>query len=120
MNTKAKFIRLMVAVVLSIGSCFFVVAYTRFSLYRFQHEHPGGVLICGTAFFTQWGGMACAAPILSLVAGLFVLWKRHDSEAAIETVIGATWLLSLFWAGACLLFWQVQNVPMFSHMEWHY
>jgi hypothetical protein len=31
-----------------------------------------------------------------------------------------TSILSLAWVGVCLLLWQAQNVPIFSHMEYHF
>jgi hypothetical protein len=52
-----------------------------------------------------------------------IVWcirRRSAPSAAFEIMLSATWLLALALAGFCLLSWQIQNVPIFSHMEWHY
>ena len=118
-NLKVQLTRLLSAVVLSVAACFFVVTYTRFSHFRFRFEHPGAQLMKGCVFIVHYSVVAYVIPIIALLAGIVAL-RARNSIVIFEVILAVTWVLSLGWAGLCLLLWQSQNVPMFSHMELHF
>jgi hypothetical protein len=107
-------VRLISAIAASVATCFFVVYYSQLSLARFGHEHPNAHLIRATLFLLEWGWCGFAIPVISSVAGVLLLRRSRFDLFLFEIVICGTWLLSLLWAGHCLLMWQAQNVPIFS------
>jgi len=119
MKYSVQIVRLLAATAASAVACFFVVAYTHLSQYRFEHEHPDAEgLISGTDFLASYGQWAYGLPIVALLLG--ILFIRRGASVAFETVLACTWLMSLVWVGGCLLLWLAQNVPIFTHMQWHY
>jgi len=119
-NPIAYLVRLCAAVAVSVAGCFFVVAYSRLAHFRFQYEHPEGSFCRATEFLAQRGWVGYAVPAFALVLGVWALRRAGGSPVFIEVVIAATWFLSLVWFGSCLLLWQSQNVPVFSHMKFHF
>jgi uncharacterized membrane protein len=63
---------------------------------------------------------AYAAPIVGLLLGSLIIWRWPDRPALLEVVVSALWILSLVWVGCALLLWQMQNIPVFHGMRWHY
>jgi len=102
------------------ASAWFVVTYTRRSHLRFKFEHEGGMLIGFNEVLVPYCGWLYLLPVVALPIGLWLIWRRPQATATLEVLLSASWLLALGLAGFCVLIWQVQNVPTFSHMEWHY
>ena len=119
-NTKANLVRLLGAVAVSVAACFFVTVYSSMAHFRFLNDHPGGSFSKVTEFLTQRGWVGYMLPALALLVGCWALRRAGHSSVWIEVVIAGTWLLSLVWFGYCLLMWEIQNCPVFSHMEFHY
>jgi hypothetical protein len=119
-HIKPHLIRLLAAVAASVGSCFFVIVYSRLSHLRFRFEHPDGSFIRATEFLSQSAWIGYSVPAVALLTGILALRRTDSSPVFIETIIALTWLLSLLWVGCCILIWQSQNIPTFNHMEWHY
>jgi hypothetical protein len=119
-NEIAYLVRLLAAVAVSVAGCFFVTACSRLAHFRFQYEHPEASFSRATEFLVQTGWVGYAVPALALLLGLWALRPPGSSPVFLEVVIATTWLLSLVWFGSCLLFWQAQNVPVFSHTKFHF
>jgi hypothetical protein len=119
-NNKINLVKLLGAVSVSAAACLFVSAYSRMAHFRFLSDHPGGSFSKVTEFLTEKGWVGYLLPAVALLAGWWALRRASDSAIWIEIVIAGTWLLSLGWFGYCLLMWEVQNCPVFSHMEFHY
>ena len=120
MNPKVQLTRLVSAVVLSVAACFFVVTYTRLSHFRFQFEHPGAQLMIGCVFIVHYSAFAYALPVTALLSGIVALRAKSGVPVIFEVILEVTWVLSLGWVGFCLLLWQSQNIPIFTHMELHF
>ena len=118
--SKPNLVRLLAAVLGAAASAWFVVLYTQFSRFRFEFEHRGGQLTAINTEMSAFGQWLFALPILALALGLWLLVARPAAANAFEVVLSVTWLLALTLALFCILSWQVQNVPTFSHMEWHF
>ena len=119
-NTKVYLVRLATAVMVSAATCFFVSAYSRMAHFRFLSDHPEGSFINATEFLTQKGWLGYTLPAVAFLIGCWALRRVGRSPVLIEVVIASTWFLSLVWVGYCLLMWEVQNCPVFSHMRFHY
>jgi hypothetical protein len=119
-STKANLVRLLGAVSVSVAACFFVSLYSRMAHFRFLSDHPGGNFSNAAEFLTQRGWVGYMLPAVALLVGCWALRRAGQSSVWIEVVIAGTWILSLVWFGYCLLMWEVQNCPVFSHMEFHY
>lgn len=119
-NTKTHLVRLIAAIAVSVAGCFFVSVYSRLAHFRFRYEHPEGSFSRATEFLAQTGWIGYAVPAFALFLGVWALRRPGGSPVFIEAVISATWLFSLIWFGSCLLLWQAQNVPVFSHMQSHF
>jgi hypothetical protein len=119
-NTKANLVRLLGAVTVSVAACIFVALYSRIAHFRFLSDHPGGSFSKAAEFLTHRAWLGYILPAVALVAGCWSLRRVGQSSVWIEVVIAGTWLLSLVWFGYCVLAWEVQNCPVFSHMELHY
>jgi hypothetical protein len=117
---KPQLVRLIAAVLGSAGACWFTVLYTHISRIRFEFDHQGGRLTAVNEILTAHGCWLFVFPVVALVIGLWLLQSRPQFIATFEVHVSVVWLLSLAVAGFCLLTWQVQNIPTFSHMEWHF
>ena|SRR5438046_7407877 len=118
--SKPNLVRLIASVIGSTASVWFVVAYTRFSHFRFKFEHEGGQLNAINEVLVPHASWLYLLPVVALPIGLWLICCRPQATATFEILLSAIWLLSLGIAGFCVLIWQVQNVPTFSHMEWHF
>jgi hypothetical protein len=118
--SRPNLVRLIAAVVGLTASVWFVVTYTQMSHLRFKFEHEGGRLIAINEVLVPYGSWLYLLPAIALPIGLWLICRRPNASATLEILLSATWLLALGLAGFCVLIWQVQNVPTFSHMEWHY
>jgi len=119
-NTKANLVRLLGAVAVSVAVCFFVSVYSSMAHFRFLCDHPEGSFSQITEFLTRRGWVAYIVPALALLLGCWALRRAGHSPVWFEVVIAGTWFLSLAWFGYCLLMWEIQNCPVFSHMQFHY
>ena len=119
-NLKSGMIKLVSAALASVAACFFVVIYSWASRWRWAYEQPGAQMISGTQFLVTYGNMAFVFPVSTFLLGIYLLILRPDRRLAFEATVATTWLLSLVWAGGCLLLWQIQYVPIFTRMHWHY
>ena len=120
MHPKAQFVRLLAAIVVSGIAGLFVLEYSRFSRLRFEYEHPGGHLIHATEFLASSAWIGFVVPLIALLLGTGALRLSKGSAVLFEVVMAFTWALSFFWICFGILSWQIQNVPVFSHMEWHF
>ena len=118
--SKPNLVRLLAAVLGAATSAWFVVTYTYFSHIRFKFEHRGGTLIALSENLAAYGEWLYVLPVLSLSLGLWLLLARPSYATAFEVILSVTWLVPFAFALLCILAWQIQNVPTFSHMEWHY
>ncbi|MCX5674014.1 MAG: hypothetical protein NTX87_03305 [Planctomycetota bacterium] len=112
--------RLFAAVLGSAGSVWFVVVYSTYSHIRFKFDHEGGNLMLVSHAFLDHGNWLFLLPVLALPIGFWLVRSRPQATVTFEILLSVIWLLSLALAAFCLLMWQVQNIPIFSHMEWHY
>jgi hypothetical protein len=118
--SRPNLVRLIAAVMGMTASVWFVVTYTDMSYSRFKFEHEGGRLIAINEVLVPYGSWLYLWPAIVLPIGLWLIYRRPNASATLEIVLSGTWLLALALAGFCILIWQVQNVPTFSHMEWHF
>ena len=119
-NTKAYLVRLLGAIAISVAGCFFVSVYSGIAHLRFLSDHPEGSFSQVTEFLSQRGWVGYTLPAFALLVGCWALRRAGRSPVWIEVVIAGTWFLSLGWFGYCLLMWEAQNCPTFSHMRFHY
>jgi len=96
----------------------FVVGYTHLS--EFKVEHEGGHLLAINEVLVPYSTWLYLLPAIALSVGLWLICRRPKAAATLEILLSVTWLLALGLAAFCILIWQAQNVPTFSHMEWHY
>ena len=118
--SKPNLVRLLAAVFAAATSAWFSVLYTHFSKFRFEFEHQGANLIVITEEMAAYGAWLFALPVMALIVGLWLLLARPAAATTFEAILAVTWVLAFALALFCILGWQVQNVPTFSHMEWHY
>ena len=118
--SKPNLVRLLAAVFAAATSAWFVVLYTRFSKFRFEFEHRGGMLMNMNSALSDYGHWLLALPVVTLAIGVWLLVARPAAVTSFEIVLSITWLLAFALVLFCILAWQIQNVPTFSHMEWHY
>lgn len=116
----AGLVRLAGAVSSSLISSTFSVIYTRHSHFRFRFEHPEGSLMNMNEALVAYGKWAFALPAVALTAGLVLLCTRAKSDVAFELCIAGAWVSSLLMVVIPVLCWQTQNVPIFTHMQWHF
>jgi hypothetical protein len=133
MTRSVQLIRLLTSVTIATASCWFVAAYDEFSRIRYTFDHrdfdgyrteSGEVVLSsqasGGAFIATHRNHAYAVPLVGLLFGFVVLWRWQTRHALIELIISAMWVLGLVWAGFALVMWQMQNIPLFHGMRWHY
>ena len=121
MTRSLQLVRLLASVAISLAACLFVVAYNHASATRFQFDHPGATTVTPfNEFVGAYGICAYAVPLAGLLVGTLTLWRRPNSHVLIELIVSALWVLALIWSGLVLLSWQIQNIPIFSGMRWHY
>lgn len=119
--SKTSLVRLIGAVTGATATVWFIETYTRISRFRFDFEHDNhGPLIGFIQLQLEYGNWLYLLPVAALAAGVWLLWRRPTALTAFEVVLSTIWLVSLGLAGLCILVWQAQNMPTFSHMEWHY
>ncbi|MBM4020438.1 MAG: hypothetical protein FJ288_19325 [Planctomycetes bacterium] len=112
--------RLFAAVVGSAGSVWFVGLFSVYSQIRFKFEHQGGNLMVVSRAFLHYANWLFVVPVVALAIGVWLVRSRPQATVTFEILLSVIWLLSLALAAFCLLMWQVQNIPIFSHMELHY
>jgi hypothetical protein len=117
---RPNLVRLIAVVTALVASAWFVVVYTRFADFLFRFEHEGGRLSRITEILVGYGSWLYVLAPLFLFLGLFLLLRRPQAVTTLEVVLSLGWLLALGASGLCILAWQVQNVPVFSRMEWHW
>src|ERR1035437_9635186 len=113
-HTKVHLVRLLAAIAGSTAGCFFVSVYSRLSHFRFLYEHADGRFCRGAEFLSERAWVGYAVPAIALLVGIWAL-RRSGSPVLFEIIVALTWVLSLVWFGSCLLIWQSQNCPTFSH-----
>jgi len=118
--SKPNLVRLFAAVLGSAGTAWFVVVFSAYSHIRFKFEHECGQLMFVSKAFVDNGNWLFLLPVLALLIGLWLVCSRPKATVTFEILLSVIWLLSLALAAFCLLAWQAQNIPIFSHMEWHY
>lgn len=59
-------------------------------------------------------------PFIGLLLGGIIIWRWPTFHVLIELVIAVLWILAFLWAALVLIVWQIQNIPLFHGMRWHY
>ena len=120
---SVELVRLLAAVLIGLAACSFVASYNDLAEIRFGFDHPGQTLTARPAigeFVTAHEQHAYALPVVGLLLGSLIIWRWPKAKVLIELVVQTLWLLAFIWAGLVLLLWQVQNIPVFKAMQWHY
>jgi hypothetical protein len=73
-----------------------------------------------TEEMSAYGAWFFALPVMALIIGSLLLLARPAATTAFEVVLSVTWFFAFALALLCIWAWQAQNVPTFSHMQWHY
>ena len=133
MTRSIQLVRLLASVTVALGACLFVVLYDQFSYIRYPFDHPDaeGHLAAphqfilanrppGSEFLTAHRAHAYVVPIVGLLIGILVIWRWSQFPALAELVVSAMWVLAFLWAGFAIVMWQVQNVPLFHGMRFHW
>jgi hypothetical protein len=71
-------------------------------------------------FVTAHRTHAYVVPLTGLLLGIIIIWRWPKLHVLIELVVASLWVLAFLWAGFVLIVWQVQNIPIFHGMRWHY
>lgn len=133
MTRSVQLVRLLTSVVVGFAACYFAVLYDATSTARFPFDHPdadgyftesGKFVLSGPTpaveFITTHDRYAYAVPLAGLVAGIVILWRWPDLRALSELIASTLWVLSFLWIGTVVIVWQLQNIPVFHGMRWHY
>ena len=108
--SKHQLVRLLACVVCSCVVLGFTVFYTNLELNFYNNI----AWINGTAFpriliwvcyYNKW---TFAVPLIGLIIGLWLLYKRPQSLAAFEFLIFSIWLLTIIVVGYWFLAWQLE------------
>jgi hypothetical protein len=59
-------------------------------------------------------------PVIGLLLGITIIWRWPKLDVLMELVVACLWVLAFLWAGFVLIVWQMQNIPIFHGMRWHY
>ncbi len=122
MTRSVQLTRLLTSVVISLATCWFVVAYHNASRIRLKFDHPdaqaGGSDF--SMFVTTNGAYAYVVPVVAFFVGILVIWRWPNSHVLIETIISILWVLAFVWVALILLVWQMNNVPIFHGMRANY
>jgi hypothetical protein len=118
---------------IALAACWFVTLYDQLSHIRYPFDHPDAEGYRTSTnefimdnqsqagrFITAHRTHAYTVPIAGLLAGIVILWRWPKLHVLIELDVIAMWLLGLFWAGCTLIVWQMQNIPIFHGMRFHY
>jgi hypothetical protein len=119
---SVQLVRLYAAVGVAVAACWFVVRYDFFARAQFEFDHPGERLteMRITEFIAAHAVNAYAVPIAAFVVGVLILYFRPNSPVLLELLMSSLWVLAFAWVLCIILVWQMQNVPIFSGMRWHY
>jgi hypothetical protein len=122
MTRHAEIIRLLTAVMIGLMACLFVMRYDDLSHVRFRFDHPEEDMTPThlSEFVKAHSRHAFAVPVVGLLLGSLVLWRWPNSHALVELILSLLWILAFLWVGLVLILWQVQNIPLFSGMRFHY
>lgn len=118
MTRGTLIVRLMAAVVISLGSCWFVYAYSYTSATRYKFDHPdGNIWMNGAVLLLENGRYAYAVPCTLLLVGIATIWRWPNAYALIELVVSTLWITALAWSALALLIWQMQNIPYVPYLK---
>jgi len=137
MTRGVQLVRLVAAVAIALAACAFVTLYDRLSYARYCLDHPNadghreppgeafGEFVIESrvpagAFITAHRAHAYVVPLAGLLLGLMVIWRWPNLHVLIELIVASLWILAFLWAGFVLIAWQMQNIPIFHGMRWHY
>ncbi len=137
MTRSVQLVRLLAAVVIACAACLFVVSYDNFAYIRYSFDHPDAdghreppdnafsklVLESRSnacVFITAHRTHAYAVPLAGLLLGIIIIWRWPQLHVLLELVVASLWILAFLWAGVVLISWQIQNIPIFHGMRWHY
>ena len=137
MTRSVQLIRLLAAVVIAFAACSFVAWYDGLAYIRYPFDHPNadghresadafsGFILdesrpSGGEFVTAHRTHAYAVPLAGLILGSIIIWRWPTLHVLFELVVAALWVLAFLWAGFVLIVWQMQNIPIFHGMRWHY
>jgi hypothetical protein len=137
MTRSVQVVRLLAAVVIALASCSFVVSYDKLAYIRYPFDHPnadghyeppgqtlGGFVLesrpSGAEFVTAHRTHAYVVPLIGLLLGIPIIWRWPKLPVLVELVVASLWIFAFLWAGLVLIVWQMQNIPIFHGMRWHY
>ncbi len=137
MTRSVQIVRLLAAVTIAFASCSFVALYDGFAYIRYPYDHPnadgryepagqtlGGFVIqsrpSAGEFVTAQRTHAYVVPLIGLLLGTTIIWRWPKFHVLIELVVASLWILACLWAGLVVIVWQIQNIPVFHGMRWHY
>ena len=137
MTRSVQLVRLLAAVVIACAACWFVVYYDGFAYARYPFDHPnadahreppddafGKFVITsrsnGGEFITAHCTHAYVVPLAGLLLGIIIIWRWPQLHVLIELVVASLWVLAFLWVGLVLIVWQMQNIPLFHSMRFHY
>lgn len=137
MTRSVQLIRLLAAVVIACAACSFVAYYDGLAYVRYHFDHPnadghrespddafGRFVIASRpnagVFVTAHRTHAYVVPLTGLLLGIIIIWRWPKLHVLIELVVASLWVLAFLWAGVVLIVWQMQNIPLFHSMRWHY
>jgi uncharacterized BrkB/YihY/UPF0761 family membrane protein len=109
MTSKPRLIRLCAAVIALLISCLFVSAYNQASLLSYER---GRSLPEVTGVVVDYAGWAYCLPVVVLLLGLWLLFRKGDRDVAFECLVSFGWLAAFFWALAAILAWQVTHMKL--------
>jgi len=134
---SVQLVRLLAAVAIGLASCSFVGLYDGLAYVRYPFDHPNsdghrerpdqafGKFVLesrpsGSEFVTAHCTHAYVVPVIGLLLGITIIWRWPKLDVLMELVVACLWVLAFLWAGFVLIVWQMQNIPIFHGMRWHY
>jgi hypothetical protein len=117
-NSKHQLIRLIGNVICSFVALGFTVIHTESEAPFFSHlsdsfpVHPHSTWLI--LLFIDYGRWAFAVPLVALLVGVWMLYRRPQVLVTFELLISLVWLLTIIVIGLCFIGWENQR----SDLEW--
>ncbi len=104
-----RMIRLLATVVCSSVAIAIMVYYTAREVSYFSYIPISIGVLNVVILFSHYGPWGFAVPVIGLIAGIWLIFKRPRSLVAFELLIFGLWLFTILFAGYCFLGWQAEN-----------
>ena len=118
MDRPVQTVRLIGVVLMSSVAVLFVHYYGQWVRNELEFEHEAIELTAACQFLSDYGRVGLALPVLMAAVGGFAIVKKR--RLLHEIALASTCVLSVAWVLFTIVAWQVERIPIFHGMRWHY